>query len=200
VHHRNDGRCDSQYGECSIWKPIAPSGYHALGFIATVGYSKPSVSCDGVPFRCIATEHLVEGHLVGGKNAACMLWRDRRTHAKIDASVWLVMPKYFLAKRTKIEHTLESLGAISIYDYKYPRYYEGHPYGPAVEEKGEPMSAAPPELCGYFNCNFVAVSAYEPPTPAHANSWYCLPDIERYANLEAKSESVHRALALGQWC
>jgi len=170
-----------QYGECAIWKPIAPKGYHALGFVATADYNKPDPETDEIPLRCVSTENLVEGKILGHKGSAGMLWRDRRTQAKIDGSVWLVVPKYFLGKRKKIEETLDSLGSISIHDYKYPRFYEGHPYGPPVESKllGA-IDSAPIELCGYFNANFVAASSYDPPTPYHANSWYCLPDDERF--------------------
>ena len=55
----------------SVWAPLPPAEYHALGHVATAGYEKPDIAT----FRCVR-EDLLEPTKVGKT-----IWADHKSHA-----------------------------------------------------------------------------------------------------------------------
>ena len=68
--------------DCSIWRPIAPDGYVALGLVCADGLDKPSVNS----VRCVRAD------LVVASSIDNMIWSDKGSRAKQDFSVWSVRP------------------------------------------------------------------------------------------------------------
>eukprot|EP01137_Pigoraptor_chileana_P000664 Opistho-2@37176 len=77
-----------KFGPCSIWKPIPPEGYVAIGHIAHAGYDKPAVPTH----RCVHMSIAVAGRAVYEPDGI-FIWCDRDSRAKFgDVSLWSVSP------------------------------------------------------------------------------------------------------------
>ena len=66
----------------AIWMPIAPTGYVALGAVATRGYDAPPTNL----FRCVRFD-LVTAGAIGG-----LIWNDKGSGAHEDVSVYSIVP------------------------------------------------------------------------------------------------------------
>lgn len=66
----------------SIWRPISPVGYVALGMVCSSDHNKPSYNA----VRCVRTD------LVVPANIGDVLWNDKGTGAKLSFSAWTVEP------------------------------------------------------------------------------------------------------------
>lgn len=66
----------------SIWRPIPPTGYVALGLVCNKGYNKPSFDI----MRCVRVD-LVISSLVGDP-----IWDDKGTGSESDFSSWQITP------------------------------------------------------------------------------------------------------------
>ncbi|WP_285419650.1 Vps62-related protein [Pseudomonas sp. efr-133-TYG-5] len=69
-------------GDCSVWRPIAPEGYVALGLVCSNDRSKPSFNA----VRCVRAD-LVVACAVGS-----LIWSDKGSGADQDFSAWSVNP------------------------------------------------------------------------------------------------------------
>ena len=65
----------------SIWSPIAPEGYVAMGLVAQAGYSKPSVDI----VRCVKEELTVNGRI------GPAIWNDLGSGADLDFGSWQII-------------------------------------------------------------------------------------------------------------
>lgn len=65
----------------AFWHPIAPSGYVAVGDVATYGYSAPSTS----RIWCLRQDLVSEARFV-------WLWDDERSGARANCSLWDIQP------------------------------------------------------------------------------------------------------------
>lgn len=66
----------------SMWRPLPPSGYVALGLVCNNGYDKPALEI----IRCVRSD-LVVASLVGD-----LVWDDSGTGAKKDFGSWGITP------------------------------------------------------------------------------------------------------------
>ncbi|WP_085608652.1 MULTISPECIES: Vps62-related protein [unclassified Pseudomonas] len=69
-------------GDCSIWRPIPPEGYVALGLVCSNDSSKPSFNA----VRCVRAD------LVVASSASTLIWSDKGSGADRDFSTWTVSP------------------------------------------------------------------------------------------------------------
>jgi len=67
----------------SIWKPIAPSGYVALGHVASNSSSRRSSLSN---IKCIRSD-------LAGSTLMNWLWNDNKTGAEFNGTVWSVTPE-----------------------------------------------------------------------------------------------------------
>lgn len=68
--------------DVSIWRPIPPDGYEALGLVCSNDHAKPSLNA----VRCVRAD------LVIGSSNANLIWSDKGSGAKQDFSAWSVLP------------------------------------------------------------------------------------------------------------
>lgn len=68
---------------CTLWRPMPPAGYVALGLVCETGFDKPSIDC----MRCVR-EDLVMAAAVGD-----WLWNDKGSGMKTDFSAWSIQPQ-----------------------------------------------------------------------------------------------------------
>jgi len=66
----------------SIWRPIPPEGYVALGLVCASDHEKPSVNS----VRCVRMD------LVTPANAGPLIWNDKGSGAKQNFSAWSIEP------------------------------------------------------------------------------------------------------------
>lgn len=64
----------------SVWRPVAPDGYLALGFVANNGYDQPDIP----NYRCLRKD-LVEDTTAGG-----LIWNDKGSGASMDVSLYVL--------------------------------------------------------------------------------------------------------------
>ncbi|WP_085698058.1 Vps62-related protein [Pseudomonas sp. B26(2017)] len=69
-------------GDCSVWRPIPPQGYVALGLVCSNDRSKPSFNA----VRCVRTD------LVIAASTGDLIWSDKGSGADRDFSAWSVKP------------------------------------------------------------------------------------------------------------
>lgn len=67
----------------SLWCPVAPDGYVALGCIAASDYKKPDTNL----VRCVSKDILLEGEY------GDLIWQDKDSGAESDAALWPVISK-----------------------------------------------------------------------------------------------------------
>ena len=77
----------SDYGsgadlDTSVWIPVPPTGYVALGCVAVQGYKKPVLP----GFRCVNKSYCVDG------TEGSMIWNDKGSHGRYDIALWSVTP------------------------------------------------------------------------------------------------------------
>jgi hypothetical protein len=66
----------------SIWQPLAPEGYAAMGQVCGVGYEKPSRNA----VRCVRAD------LVASAQPGQLIWSDKGSGAPNDFSAWTITP------------------------------------------------------------------------------------------------------------
>ncbi|WP_085712769.1 MULTISPECIES: Vps62-related protein [unclassified Pseudomonas] len=69
-------------GDCSVWRPIPPEGYVALGMVCSNDSSKPSFNA----VRCVRAD------LVVASSANALVWSDKGSGADRDFSTWSIKP------------------------------------------------------------------------------------------------------------
>jgi hypothetical protein len=65
----------------SIWYPIAPDGYLAIGFICNSGYDQPSIPS----YRCVRKDFVVDAE------PGSLIWNDKGSGAHKDVSVYQIL-------------------------------------------------------------------------------------------------------------
>lgn len=75
----NDGGSGSN-ADGSVWRAVCPSGFHALGDVAQLGYGKPSLK----EIVCINSSQLERAEI------GSMLWNDGGSGGDIDFSGWSI--------------------------------------------------------------------------------------------------------------
>ncbi len=68
--------------EVSVWRPIPPPGYVAMGHVCSVGYESPPLNT----IRCVRADLVVASHL------GPMIWNDKGSRARVDFSAWDIFP------------------------------------------------------------------------------------------------------------
>jgi hypothetical protein len=68
--------------DCSIWRPIPPEGYVALGLVCFNGNDKPSLNA----VRCVRADLVIPSRIND------LIWNDKGSHAKQDFSAWSISP------------------------------------------------------------------------------------------------------------
>lgn len=74
--HGSGGKYDG-----SIWHPIAPDGYVALGDVCATGYNEPAIP----NYMCIRKD------LVTESSAGTLIWNDRGSGAGMDVSIYQLL-------------------------------------------------------------------------------------------------------------
>lgn len=68
--------------EISVWRPIPPAGYVAMGNVCSVGYDSPPLTT----IRCVRADLVIASHL------AEVIWSDKGSGALMDFSAWDIVP------------------------------------------------------------------------------------------------------------
>ncbi|MGY2440696.1 Vps62-related protein [Pseudomonas sp. SDO52101_S400] len=69
-------------GDCSVWRPVPPEGYVALGLVCTNDSNRPSFNA----IRCVRAD------LVIASSANTLIWNDQGSGANQDFSAWSIQP------------------------------------------------------------------------------------------------------------
>lgn len=69
-------------GDCSVWRPVPPEGYVALGLVCTNDSNRPSFNA----IRCVRAD------LVVASSANTLIWNDQGSGANSDFSAWSIQP------------------------------------------------------------------------------------------------------------
>lgn len=77
---RNAGSTDS--ANCTIWRPIPPDGYVALGLVCANDRDKPSLNS----VRCVRADLVIASHVRE------LIWSDKSSGARQDLSAWSIHP------------------------------------------------------------------------------------------------------------
>ena len=121
--------------DCSIWRPVPPEGYVALGLVCADGLDKPSVNS----VRCVRAD------LVVAASIDTMIWSDKGSRAKQDFSVWSVLPP--VAAAGEIHFAPGTFVGVNSYT-KPATHAAAHALRMRISLKAEP-SPVPPSLTGY---------------------------------------------------
>ncbi|TKK33594.1 hypothetical protein PspCFBP13528_07800 [Pseudomonas sp. CFBP13528] len=70
------------YEDGAVWRPVAPEGYLALGFVTTRGYQKPSRNA----IRCVRADLVIASYI------SDLIWNDRGSNAAMSFSAWNITP------------------------------------------------------------------------------------------------------------
>ncbi|ELR22450.1 RhoGAP domain containing protein [Acanthamoeba castellanii str. Neff] len=82
-----DKRSGGRYGNCSLWVPVAPEGYCALGCVAVVGYEKPGLN----EVMCVHSSLCTPAGVVS-EDPTGPLWKDAGSGSVNDVSIWTMAP------------------------------------------------------------------------------------------------------------
>lgn len=66
----------------AFWKPIAPAGYVALGYVVTGNYLKPALTA----VVCVRSDLVVQGRI------GSQIWNDSGSGSSNDVSLWGIVP------------------------------------------------------------------------------------------------------------
>lgn len=90
VWEHKDGSGDTQM---TLWQPIAPDGYIAMGCVGYLRDKGTPTAADFPTYRCVRLD-LVEDTAVGGE-----IWNDHGTKSAYDGSIWAIdkLPNAFIA-------------------------------------------------------------------------------------------------------
>ncbi|WP_339544923.1 Vps62-related protein [Pseudomonas sp. RA_35y_Pfl2_P32] len=121
--------------DCSIWRPVAPQGYVALGLVCADGLDKPSVNS----VRCVRAD------LVVAASIDTMIWSDKGSRAKQDFSAWNVLPP--AAAAGEIHFAPGTFVGVNSYT-KPLTQITAYALRMRISLKAEP-SPVPPSLTGY---------------------------------------------------
>ncbi len=64
--------------EFSVWKPVPPEGYVAMGMVCCIGYDKPTLNA----VRCVRADLAVDAYIGNS------IWNDKGSGAHLDFSAW----------------------------------------------------------------------------------------------------------------
>ncbi|UST80177.1 Vps62-related protein [Pseudomonas siliginis] len=119
--------------DLSIWRPLAPAGYVALGSVCSNDHEKPSLNA----VRCVRED------LVIASNTTDLIWDDKGSKARQRVSTWSAVPPAALPG----EVYLASGSFFSLSDYTRPASF---PVYCLRLQIGLQMSTrpSPPVLCG----------------------------------------------------
>ncbi|NVZ20296.1 Vps62-related protein [Pseudomonas costantinii] len=70
------------YADGSIWRPIPPQGYVALGLVCGIGHDKPSRNA----IRCVRADLVIASYI------SDLVWNDKGSGALKDFSAWNIAP------------------------------------------------------------------------------------------------------------
>ena len=77
-----DDKGSSAHSNGAIWRPLPPTGYVAMGLVATDGYEKPSLNT----IRCVRADLVIASYI------SDPIWNNRRSPARLDFSAWGISP------------------------------------------------------------------------------------------------------------
>lgn len=157
----------------SIWRPIPPQGYVAMGLVYGVNYDKPSLHA----VRCVR-EDLVVASKVGE-----LIWNDKGSGSASDLSTWSITPpdapagEIYLAPGTFVAHN----------SYARP----GHaPYSLRLELTAQLNDLPPaPVLVGTES---PALEETTPTVQVCELPWFCVKDPELTVIEQFQSSPVYR--------
>lgn len=157
----------------SIWRPLPPEGYVAMGLVFGVGYDKPSRHA----VRCVRVD------LVGTAQVGDLIWNDKGSGSTNDISVWSTSPpaasagELFLAPGTFIGTDSYSKTGLAAYSLRLTLNTQPSDLPP------------PPALIGYES-PVQEESAYAP--QVCEVPWFCVRDPELTAIEQLESSPVYR--------
>lgn len=157
----------------SIWRPLPPEGYVAMGLVCGVGYDKPSRNA----MRCVRAD------LVSPANVDELLWSDKGSRALTDFSAWTITPPRALPGEINLAPGT-FIGSESFNRPTLPAYALRVTLTTQLNEL-----PPPPTLTGY-----------EPPTPTEASPtthvcelpWFTIRDPELSAVEQLQSSPLYR--------
>ncbi|XVO90020.1 Vps62-related protein [Pseudomonas palleroniana] len=157
----------------SIWRPLAPEGYVAMGLVCGVGYEKPSRNA----VRCVRAD------LVVNAKPGDLIWNDYGSGASKDFSAWSITPpdaepgEIYLAPGTFIGNARYAKPDLPTYALRLD----------LTTQPGEPLS--PPALTGYE-----PPATEETPAPPQVCElpWFCVKDPELSTNEQLLSSPTYR--------
>lgn len=106
----NDRGSGIKFYDISVWHPIAPVGYVAMGDLAVRGYSKPSLKA----MVCIRDD-LVTIQPLGNQ-----IWNDRGSGANLDFSGWSAGNNLFFGNNSYVKPNRFSYSFNTSMTYKLP--------------------------------------------------------------------------------
>jgi hypothetical protein len=139
-HVWDDTDSGSKY-DASVWRPIPPQDYIALGDVATPGHGKPDL--DRV--WCLRNDLVRDGEYDEKENS---IWDDQGSDGKYDGSFWNVYPRKG-DKDSAGDHIPVLAGTfLCSKSYATPGRNEVLPSVPAlyVPREDKPFSPRPPEI------------------------------------------------------
>lgn len=77
-----DDKGSQAYANGAIWRPLPPTGYVAMGLVATDGYDKPSRNT----VRCVRADLVIASYI------SDLIWNNKRSPARLDFSAWGISP------------------------------------------------------------------------------------------------------------
>lgn len=157
----------------SIWRPLPPQGYVAMGLVYGVDYDKPSRHA----VRCVR-EDLVMAAQVGE-----LIWNDKGSGAANDLSAWSIAPpdasagELYLAPGTFIGSDSYARPSITAYSLRLALTAQFNELPP------------PPALIGHESPTLDETT----PTPQVCElPWFCVKDPELTAIEQLKSSPTYR--------
>jgi hypothetical protein len=119
--------------DVSIWRPLPPAGYVALGSVCSNDHEKPSLNA----VRCVRAD------LVIGSNTSDLIWDDKGSKARQRVSTWSAVPRVALPG----EVNLASGSFFAFSDYTRPASFPVYclRLQIALQTYTRP---SPPVLCG----------------------------------------------------
>ncbi|WP_395609562.1 Vps62-related protein [Pseudomonas sp. B22129] len=157
----------------SIWRPIPPEGYVAMGLVYGVNYDKPSRHA----VRCVR-EDLVVPSKVGE-----LIWNDKGSGSTNDLSTWSIAPldapagEIYLAPGTFIANNSYARPALVTYSLRLALSAQLNELPP------------PPALVGHES---PALDETGPTLQVCELPWFCVKDPELTAFEQFQSSSVYR--------
>lgn len=157
----------------SIWRPVPPEGYVAMGLVYGVNYDKPSRHA----VRCIRED------LVSTAKSGELIWNDKGSGSANDLSIWSIAPpdasagEIHLAPGTFIGNNSYARPSHATYSLRL-----------ALTAQLSPLPA-PPALAGHES---PAIDETPPTTHVCELPWFCVKDPELTAIEQFQTSPVYR--------